>query len=122
MARCVFYFHTVYRDCEWNGVRIIRQWLRESIENEQTGRDGEETLCNIYEAFEQILKVHQGEGVGELRADAPVEKVCRILISHFVGVITVWCMLNGSFHIAHDTENYSQMDIENLLGPYLIKE
>lgn len=122
IARCVLYFHTVYRDCEWNGVRIIRQWLRESVENVPSGYVSEETLCNMYEAFEKILTIHQGEGVGELQQNAPVEKVCRILVSHSIGVITVWCMLNGSFNIADDSENYIRMDIENLLKPYLIKE
>ena len=122
IARCVMYFHTVYRDCEWNGVRIIRQWLRESVENVPSGYVNEETLCNMYESIEKVLTVHQGEGVGELRTDAPVEKVCRILVSHFLGVITVWCMLNGSFNISNDDENYTLTDIENLLGPYLIKE
>lgn len=122
IARCVQYFHSVYRDCAWNGVRIIRQWLRESIENVSDGYDSEETLCNMYESLRRVLVVHQGDGAGEMRADAPVEKVCRILVSHFIGVITVWCMLNGSFNIAVDSENYIRMDIENLLGPYLIAE
>ena len=122
IARCAMYFHAVYRDCQWNGVRLIRQWLRESIENETSSSESEETLCNIYSALEQILTVHQGEGKNELCADAPVEKVCRLMVSHIMGVITVWCMLNGSFTISDDSDNYTLMDIENLLGPFLMKE
>lgn len=122
VARCAMYFHVVYRDCQWNGVRLIRQWLRERIENEASTSESEEALCNIYSALERILTVHQGEGNGELRADTPIEKVCRLMVGHFVGVITVWCMMNGSFNIAEDPENYTLMDIENLLGPFLIKE
>ncbi len=122
VERCNFYFHAVYRDCQWNGIRLVRQWLRESIENEQTATDNEKTLCDIYSALERILTVHQGARAGELAVDAPVEKVCRILVSHLIGIVTVWCMLNGAFDISQDPENYTHLDIENLLHPFLMKE
>ena len=108
IERCCFYFSEIYKDCMWSGVRIVRQWLRDSVENKHAHP-------------EKILSTHQGEGKGELRSDVPKTILCRILVSHFIGVITVWCMLNASFDLAKDSENYLKLDIENLLGPYVEK-
>ena len=33
IERCCFYFGEIYKDCMWSGVRIVRQWLRDSVEN-----------------------------------------------------------------------------------------
>ena len=60
-----------------------------------------EALYDLYLALEKILSTHQGEGKGELRSDVPKTILCRILVSHFIGVITVWCMLNASFDLAN---------------------
>lgn len=121
VERCNYYFLSVYRDCQWNGVRLVRQWMRESIETEQMSTETEETLCYMYSAMEKIVTIHQGEGPGELVKEAPVEKVCRILVSHLIGVITMWCMLNGSFDMSKDPDEHTRMDIQNLLGPFLIQ-
>ena len=98
IERCCFYFREIYKDCMWSGA-----------------------LYDLYLALEKILSTHQGEGKGELRSDVPKTILCRILVSHFIGVITVWCMLNASFDLAKDSENYLKIDIENLLGPYVEK-
>ncbi len=121
VERCNFYILSVYQDCQWNGVRLVRQWMRESIENEMMIPQTEEALCDIYSAMETIVTAHQGEGPGELVKDAPVETVCRLLVSHFIGVITVWCILNGSFDISKDPGEYTKLDVQNLLGPFLIQ-
>ena len=33
IERCCFYFGEIYKDCMWSGVRLVRQWLRDSVEN-----------------------------------------------------------------------------------------
>ena len=106
----------------WSGVRLVRQWLRDSVENKHAHPEqNTEALYDLYLALEKILSIHQGEGKRELRSDVPKTILCRILVSHFIGVITVWCMLNASFNLAKDSENYLKIDIENLLGPYVEK-
>ena len=122
IERCCFYFGEIYKDCMWSGVRLVRQWLRDSVENKHAHPEqNTEALYDLYLALEKILSTHQGEGKGELRSDVPKTILCRILVSHFIGVITVWCMLNASFDLAKDSENYLKLDIENLLGPYVEK-
>lgn len=32
IERCCFYFGEIYKDCMWSGVRLVRQWLRDSVE------------------------------------------------------------------------------------------
>lgn len=122
IERCCFYFGEIYKDCMWSGVRLVRQWLRDSVENKHAHPEqNTEALYDLYLALEKIFSTHQGEGKGELRSDVPKTILCRILVSHFIGVITVWCMLNASFDLAKDSENYLKIDIENLLGPYVEK-
>ncbi len=120
--RCCYYFYEIYKDCEWNGVRLVRQWLRESINPASADTmTNEELLSGIFKAFYDIVSVRQGQGRGELVPDAPLETLCRILVSHCIGVVTVWCMLNGSFPLSDESRVYSRLDIENLLGPYIMK-
>lgn len=121
VERCHFYFHEIFKDCEWNGVRMVRQWLHESIDPSADAIANEEILSGIYKALTDIVSIHQGERKGELKGDAPLETLCRILVSHCVGVITIWCMLEGNFPLSEESKVYMRLDIDNLLDPYLIK-
>ncbi len=121
VERCCFYFYEIYKDCEWNGVRLVRQWLHESIDPSASAVENEEILCGIYKALVDIVSIHQGERKGELAKDAPTEALCRILVSHCIGVVTVWCMLGGAFNLSEESKTYMRLDIENLLNPYLMK-
>ena len=121
VERCSFYFYEIYKDCEWNGVRLVRQWLHENLDPSASAVANEEVLSGIYKALSQILSTHQGERAGELAADAPIDMISRILVSHCIGVVTVWCMLGGSFALAEESKVYMRFDVENLLKPYLLK-
>lgn len=121
VERCCFYFYEIYKDCEWNGVRLVRQWLHESIDPSASAVANEEVLSGIYKALADIVSIHQGERKGELAKNAPTEALCRILVSHCIGVVTVWCMLGGSFQLSEESKTYMRLDIENLLNPYLMK-
>ncbi len=121
IERCCFYFYEIYKDCEWNGVRLVRQWLHENLDPSASAMANEEVLSGIYKALSQILSTHQGERSGELAADAPVDMLSRILVSHCIGVVTVWCMLGGSFPLAEESKIYMRFDVENLIKPSLLK-
>ncbi len=121
LERCCFYFYEIYKDCEWNGVRLVRQWLHGNLDPSASAVANEEVLCGIYKALEEILSAHLGERPGELTKDAPIDILCRVMVSHCIGVVTVWCMLGGSFHLAEESKIYMRFDVENLIKPYLLK-
>jgi AcrR family transcriptional regulator len=120
--RCFFYVTALCRDAAWAGVRLVRQWIRETMESEEEDSEAKSALYNIYNALMDICAVHQGEGPGELTKDAPVDTLAKLMMSHLFGALTIWCMMNGSFNLAEDSLDYMRIDIMNLLEPYTIKE
>lgn len=73
IERCCFYFGEIYKDCMWSGVRLVRQWLRDSVENKHAHPEqNTEALYDLYLALEKILSTHQGEGKGERPQDHPL--------------------------------------------------
>lgn len=119
--RCYYFFVETCRDAEWTGIRLVRQWLRETMERPAEDSEARDALYNIYNAVISIYKAHQGEGPGELMKDAPLDTLAKLMMSHLIGVLTVWCMMNASFSITGESTKYMKIDIENLLKPFLIK-
>ncbi|MGN0955368.1 TetR/AcrR family transcriptional regulator [Dialister sp.] len=119
--RCFYYFTEICRDAEWTGIRLVRQWLRETMEQPAENSEAKDALFNIYNAVISIYEAHQGEGPGELTKDAPLDTLAKLMMSHLIGVLTVWCMMNASFSIVGESTKYMKIDIENLLDPFIIK-
>ena len=122
VARCIYFLMGIYKDAEWAGVRLTRQWIRESLETEEGSSSIRKELNNLKNEFIRLLEVHQGKGSGELTEDAPVDTLAKLMMSHFFGVLTIWCIMNGTWRIT-DKENhkYLHVDMENLLSPYIMK-
>lgn len=120
--RCIYFLMGVYKDAEWAGVRLTRQWIRESLETEEEDSCVRKDLTSLKNAFVKLLESGQGKGPGELTEDAPVDTLAKLMMSHFFGVLTIWCIMNGTWRIT-DKENhkYVQVDMENLLSPYIMK-
>lgn len=121
VERCYHYIMESYKDAEYHGVHLCRQWIKDSVESEEISGDTRDALTWVYKTLEEILTSRQGKGPGELREDAPIVMICRIMVSHFVGAITVWCMLRGTVSL-HETGEYLMVDIKMLLEPYLIRK
>lgn len=120
--RCYYYVTALCKDAAWAGVRLIRQWIRETMESEEEDSEAKAALYNIYGALMKICAVRQGTGVGELTEDAPVDTLAKLMMSHFFGALTIWCMMNGSWNLTEQSVKYMEIDIKNLLEPYMIKE
>ena len=113
--RCLYYFIELYKDASWSGVRLVRQWMKETMEAETPDSRTRECLDGIRNTVVTGL----GKGKGELRADAPLDMLSKLLMSHFFGVLTIWCMMNGEWDIVADADVYAKTDIDNLLGAYI---
>lgn len=117
--RCLYYFIELYKDASWSGVRLVRQWMKETMEAETPDSRTRECLDGIRNTVMDIFVTSLGKGKGELRADAPLDMLSKLLMSHFFGVLTIWCMMNGEWDIAADADVYAKTDIDNLLGAYI---
>lgn len=117
--RCLYYFIELYKDASWSGVRLVRQWMKETMEAETPDSRTRECLDGIRNTVMDIFVTGLGKGKGELRADAPLDMLSELLMSHFFGVLTIWCMMNGEWDIVADADVYAKTDIDNLLGAYI---
>ena len=116
--RCLYYFIELYKDASWSGVRLVRQWIKETMEAETPDSRTRECLDGIRNTVMDIFVTGLGKGKGELRADAPLDMLSKLLMSHFFGVLTIWCMMNGEWDIVAEADVYARSDIDNLLGAY----
>lgn len=117
--RCLYYFIELYKDASWSGVRLVRQWMKETMEAETPDSRTRECLDGIRNTVMDIFVTGLGKGKGELCADAPLDMLSKLLMSHFFGVLTIWCMMNGEWDIVADADVYAKTDIDNLLGAYI---
>lgn len=117
--RCLYYFIELYKDASWSGVRLVRQWMKETMEAETPDSRTRECLDGIRNTVMDIFVTGLGKGKGALRADAPLDMLSKLLMSHFFGVLTIWCMMNGEWDIVADADVYAKTDIDNLLGAYI---
>mgnify|MGYP005906269299 CR=1 FL=1 len=121
-GRCCYFITELYKDASWTGVRLVRQWIRESMESEIGDSRVRASLTGIHQAFLKIFTVRQGQGAGELVKDAPLDTLAKLMMGHFFGTLTIWCMVNAMWRIDDDTSaEYTKMDIDNLLRQYIIK-
>ena len=117
--RCLYYFIELYKDASWSGVRLVRQWMKETMEAETPDSRTRECLDGIRNTVMDIFVTGLGKGKGELRADAPLDMLSKLLMSHFFGCLTFSCMMNGECDIVADGDVYAKTDIDNLLGAYI---
>ena len=110
--RCLYYFIELYKDASWSGVRLVRQWMKETMEAETPDSRTRECLDGIRNTVMDIFVTGLGKGKGELRADAPLDMLSKLLMSHFFGVLTIWCMMNGEWDIVADADVYAKTDID----------
>lgn len=47
--RCYYYVTALCKDAAWAGVRLIRQWIRETMESEEEDSEAKAALYNIYD-------------------------------------------------------------------------
>lgn len=119
--RVFYYVVHVFRDAEWSGLRLVRQWMRDSMDSEKSG-ESQEAVIKMYQAVNKILTAGIGENPGDLKKDTPVEILSKLFMSHITGVLTLWCIMNGAFSLT-DPEGlrYTRLNIDNLLEPYIIR-
>lgn len=119
--RVFFYVTHVFKDGEWSGLRLVRQWLRDSMDPDGS-RESQEAVINMHQTIKKILTAAIGERPGDLRKDAPIETLAKLFMSHITGVMTLWCIMNGAFSLS-DTGGlkYTRLNIDNLLSPYIIR-
>ncbi len=104
---------------ELYGINICREWIRASIDP-KTAPDNTDMSKWQYDV--NMLKNILNKAISnkELKKDTPVELLTHIIISELYGMMTCWCMSDGSFEPKEWTRKFSEFQLEKILEDYLI--
>ena len=118
IERLVHYFCRFMECVESCGIHICRQWIRDVIdpENVPDNKDGQKWFYD-YEMLKEILNIAVENG--ELKEDTPVELLTHIIISELYGMMTCWCMSNGSFEPLEWTNDFCKIQLRRIFEPYI---
>lgn len=56
----------------------------------------------------------------ELKKDTPIELLTHLIISELYGMMTCWCMSDGSFEPKEWTRKFSEFQLKAMLDSYLL--
>ena len=104
---------------ELYGINICREWIRASIDP-KTAPDNTDMSKWQYDV--NMLKNILNKAISnkELKKNTPVELLTHIIISELYGMMTCWCMSDGSFEPKEWTCKFSEFQLEKILEDYLI--
>lgn len=112
------YYKEFMSAVELYGINICREWIRGAIDP-NTAPD--KTDITKWEYDTVMLKNILTDAVknNELKADTPVELVTHLLVSQLYGMMTCWCMSDGSFEPMDWTQTFAEFQLRAILEKYI---
>ncbi len=112
------YYKEFMSAVELYGINICREWIRGAIDP-NTAPD--KTDVTKWEYDTVMLKNILTDAVKnhELKADTPVELVTHLLVSQLYGMMTCWCMSDGSFEPMDWTQTFAEFQLRAILEKYI---
>lgn len=112
------YYKEFMSAVELYGINICREWIRGAIDP-NTAPD--KTDITKWEYDTVMLKNILTDAVKnhELKADTPVELVTHLLVSQLYGMMTCWCMSDGSFEPMDWTQTFAEFQLRAILEKYI---
>ena len=119
IERLSFYFHRFMECVEFSGIHICRQWTRDVLDpsNVPTNKDSKKWFYDF-----EMLKTILDKSIEkkELKANTPTELLAHIFICEVYGMMTCWCMSDGVFEPLDWTDKFCNIQLKNILEPYLV--
>lgn len=113
------YFDNFMKAVELYGINICREWIRASIDP-NTAPDNTDMSKWQYDV--EMLKNILSNAIKnkELKKDTPIELLTHLIISELYGMMTCWCMSDGSFEPKEWTRKFSEFQLKAMLDSYLL--
>lgn len=113
-----YYVKEFTKKIQQHGLKITQQWVKNVIDPDAVSEDKDrKKLYYDLETLQEILQ--SAVKKGELSQATPIQKITNLIISQLYGIMTCWCMSNGSFETESLLENYCEMQLKALLAPYI---
>ena len=112
------YFDNFMKAVELYGIHICREWIRASVDPD-TAPDNTDMTKWQYDV--EMLKniITKAIENGELKENTPVELLTHIIISELYGMMTCWCMSDGSFEPKDWTKGFADFQLKAILEDYI---
>ena len=119
--RLKYYCREFLAEIERVGIEICRQWIRNNINPVEIEIEGKKTTkyAHDYLAMRSILD--EGVRRNELSEDVPVDELALFINAQLYGLMTAWCMTDGSVIGSGKVESFFDLFLQPALGPYEIR-
>lgn len=114
------YFDEFMRAVQLYGINICREWIRGAIDP-KTALDYTDMSKWQYDMnmLENIL-INAVKN-NELKENTPVELLTNLIISQLYGMMTCWCMSDGTFEPEEWTKKFADFQLKTILSEYINK-
>ena len=101
------------------GINICRQWIRDVIDPNHvpTNKDSQKWNFDV-----EMLKTILENAVmdKELKPDTPIELLTHVIICELYGMMTCWCMSDGTFEPLDWVERFCDVQLEKILEQFTV--
>jgi len=120
IERLKFYFSSFMIEVERYGINTCREWIRNVIDPKvsNTGWDNSKWQFDIKMLQDILSKAVENK---ELKENTPTDLLTQILICELYGMMTCWCMSDGTFEPKDWCNHFFDAQIAPLFKDYLNK-
>ena len=116
--RLCLYFDCFIKEVQSYKLHIVREWIKGLVEKHSEG----ESMGIIKWQYDfEMLKNIISSAIKnkELNPNTPVDTLCEIILTQMYGMLTVWCMSDGSFNPEQMIKEFSKIQLKVVLERYL---
>ncbi|MDY6407843.1 MAG: TetR/AcrR family transcriptional regulator [Pseudomonadota bacterium] len=118
--RMEHYFISFMVEVERYGIHICREWIRNVIDPKAVNDDWDNTKWQ-FDIDMLMVILNQAIQNKELKKNAPIDLITHIIICELYGMMTCWCMSDGSFEPQEWTKKFFDAQVRPMLKNYLIE-
>ncbi len=101
------------------GINICRQWIRDVIDPNHVPNNKDSQKWNFdVEMLKTILENAVMDK--ELKPDTPIELLTHVIICELYGMMTCWCMSDGTFEPLDWVERFCDVQLEKILEQFTV--
>lgn len=119
IERICCYFECFIKEVQSYKIHIVREWIKGLVEKNENS-DSMGTIKWQYD-FEMLKNIISDAVENkELKADTPINTLCEIILTQMYGMFTCWCMSDGNFDPEKMIQEFSEIQLKQIIDKYKI--
>ncbi len=116
--RLYYYFESFIVEVERYGINICREWIRGVIDPNKAPKNMDNTKWQFdVDMLRDILT--NAIKNNELKKNTPIDLLTHTIICELYGMMTCWCMSDGTFEPKEWTNKFFKIQVQPMLKDYL---